>query len=376
MKPKFRTCGALLGSAVLFFSVSQTRAADGTWSVDDNGAWSEDVKWTSSVIADGAGFTANFTNDQTADATITLDTPRSIGHLVFGDADTGTACSWLLTGSVLTLDATTPSITVDNLASGASATISTVLAGTAGLTKLGSGSLVLSGLNTYTGLTTATAGTLTISGNAIKTGILVNGGTMNVQAGNTMSGGITVDSGELTLSGANTFSAGTTINGGTVTSTVSLLKGTGGTGTATVTLNGGTLDMSGTNIGAATDTVVLAAQSGTLRNVGEVNNGAGWTKSTGGTLTLAGTNTYSGNTYVHGGVLRLNSANAVPGGIGNSGGTSALIVEGGVIGLGLSDFTRSLGSGAAQVQFKGNGGFAFSVADFPSRWPTVGLSHH
>ncbi|MEQ1747927.1 MAG: autotransporter-associated beta strand repeat-containing protein [Prosthecobacter sp.] len=82
-----------------------------------------------------------------------------------------------------------------------------------------------------------------------------------------------------------------------------------------------------------------------------------------GTTALSGTNTYSGNTYVHGGVLRLNSANAVPGGIGNSGGTSALIVEGGVIGLGVGDFTRSLGSGASQVQFKGNGGFAAYGAD-------------
>lgn len=261
MKPKFRTCGALLGSAVLFFSVSQTRAADGTWSVDENGAWSEDVKWASSVIADGAGFTANFTNDQTADATITLDTPRTIGNLVFSDADVATPCSWLLTGSVLTLDATTPSITVSNLAEGSNATISTVLAGTAGLTKLGSGTLVLSGLNTYTGLTTATAGTLTVTGNAIKTGILVNGGTMNVQAGNTMSGGITVDSGELTLSGANTFSAGTTINGGTVNAAIAGALGSGNL------LNNGTLNLSATTAGDITYSGMNAVTGSGVINV-------------------------------------------------------------------------------------------------------------
>ncbi len=82
-----------------------------------------------------------------------------------------------------------------------------------------------------------------------------------------------------------------------------------------------------------------------------------------GTTVLSGTNTYSGNTYVHGGVLRLDSTNAVPGGIGAAGGTSALIVNGGVIGLGLSDFQRSLGSGVHQVQFKGSGGFAAYGAD-------------
>lgn len=82
-----------------------------------------------------------------------------------------------------------------------------------------------------------------------------------------------------------------------------------------------------------------------------------------GTTALSGTNTYSGNTYVHGGVLRLDSANAVPGGIGAAGGSSALIVNGGVIGLGLSDFQRGLGSGAHQIQFKGSGGFAAYGAD-------------
>lgn len=82
-----------------------------------------------------------------------------------------------------------------------------------------------------------------------------------------------------------------------------------------------------------------------------------------GTTVLSGTNTYSGNTYVHGGVLRLDSANAVPGGIGASGGTSALVVNGGVIGLGLSDFQRGLGSGVHQVQFTGSGGFAAYGAD-------------
>jgi len=82
-----------------------------------------------------------------------------------------------------------------------------------------------------------------------------------------------------------------------------------------------------------------------------------------GTTILGGNNTYTGNTYVHGGVLRLDSANAVPGGIATTGGTSALIVEDGVIGLGAGNFTRSLGSGISQIQFGGNGGFAAYGAD-------------
>ena len=82
-----------------------------------------------------------------------------------------------------------------------------------------------------------------------------------------------------------------------------------------------------------------------------------------GTTVLAGNNDYTGTTYVHGGVLRLDSANAVPGGIGAVGGTSNLLVKGGVIGLGHGDFERAGGSGIAQVQFQGSGGFAAYGAD-------------
>ncbi len=82
-----------------------------------------------------------------------------------------------------------------------------------------------------------------------------------------------------------------------------------------------------------------------------------------GTTILAGDNTYTGKTYVHGGVLRLNSAGAVPGGIGAIGGTSALVVEDGVIGLGAGDFTRLLGTDVSQVNFTGSGGFAAFGAD-------------
>lgn len=82
-----------------------------------------------------------------------------------------------------------------------------------------------------------------------------------------------------------------------------------------------------------------------------------------GTTELAGTNTYAGGTFLNGGVLRLNSANAIPGGIGTTGGTSALRIEGGVLGLGLSDFSRGVGTGVDQVEFQGSGGFAAYGAD-------------
>ncbi len=82
-----------------------------------------------------------------------------------------------------------------------------------------------------------------------------------------------------------------------------------------------------------------------------------------GTTALAGVNSYTGATFVTGGVLRLDSAGAVPGGIGATGGTSHLVIDGGVVGLGAGDFARSLGAGVDQVEFRSSGGFAAYGSD-------------
>ncbi len=202
MNPKIRVAGALLGSNLLLFNVQQAAAADGSWNVDDNGSWSEAAKW-SPDIADGAGSTATFANDQTLDATITLDSARTIGNLVFGDADTGTPASWTISGAnVLTLAGTTPTITVGTLGVDKSVTISSVIAGTSGLTKAGAGSLFLTAANTYTGTTVVDAGTLTISGaNAVTTGVLVNGGTLVLNAGNAYTGTSVIQPGGTLVAG-------------------------------------------------------------------------------------------------------------------------------------------------------------------------------
>jgi fibronectin-binding autotransporter adhesin len=64
---------------------------------------------------------------------------------------------YTIAGEPLTLDGTTPTITAN-----ANATISSAIAGSAGLSKTGAGNLTLGGVNTYTGTTAISAGTLVL----------------------------------------------------------------------------------------------------------------------------------------------------------------------------------------------------------------------
>ena len=97
---------------------------------------------------------------------------------------------------------------------------------------------------------------------------------------------------------------------------------------------------------------------------GNITGAAGGIQKNGiSVLTLSGTNSYANLTRAQGGVLRLNSANAVPGGIGATGGTSAMIINTGIFGLGHGDFTRSLKAGVDGLTFASFGGWAAYGAD-------------
>ena len=88
---------------------------------------------------------------------------------------------------------------------------------------------------------------------------------------------------------------------------------------------------------------------------------AGLTITGDGVLQLAANNTYSGTTTVPAATLRLASSGALPGGTGAAGGTSNLLLDGGVIELAAGDFSRPLGTNGSQVQSTTAGG-GFSAA--------------
>jgi autotransporter-associated beta strand protein len=159
----------------------------------------------------------------------------------------------------------------------------------------------ISALNTSIGLKSGPAGTGT------------GAGTLNIGG----TGAFTVGSGGslvLATNSATGVATGTVnITGGTLTSNADITKGGGTATTATLTLAGGSLNLTGHNIGSAAQTINnLNFQSGTLANVLQINNGAALNKTTAGTLIVAGTNSYTGGTNIQAGTLQNGGPNALP----------------------------------------------------------------
>jgi len=172
-----------------------------------------------------------------------------------------------------------------------------VISGTGGLTKGGTGTLTLSGTNTYTGVTTINGGTLSIN-------TMANGGSNSaIGASSNGAANLVINGGTLQYTGSGhssnrQFTLGT--SGGTIDA-----SGTGAlnlSNSGGVTLSGSntarTLTLTGSNTGSNT----LAAVIG--------NNGTGATtlvKSGTGTWVLSGNNSYTGKTIINEGVLAISS---------------------------------------------------------------------
>lgn len=157
-------CGILWAWATATMPSVALGQTSGTWTNTSGGTWGDAANWSGGNIASGVGATANFsTLDITGVQTVTLDAPRTSGTLLFGDT-TGTNGGWTLTSSTLTLATVSgvPTINVTGLGS-QSATISSALAGTQGLSKTGTSNLILSGANLYSGTTSVSGGYLVLN---------------------------------------------------------------------------------------------------------------------------------------------------------------------------------------------------------------------
>jgi autotransporter-associated beta strand protein len=208
------------------------------------------------------------------------------------------------------------------VANGATLSWPTVVGGSGGFTKSGSGTLALTGTNTYGGSATISAGTLrgttdSIVGNVANSGTLefdqTNSGTFS---SNLSGAGVLIKNGvgTVTLNGTNTATGKTTINGGALR-----IDSPGRLGTAPgsytadyLTLNGGTLANSATAGWNSNRGVTLGAAGGTIEvesgvdvDLTPIVTGAGTLTKTGtGTLHLTGANSFLGSITVGGGILQ------------------------------------------------------------------------
>jgi autotransporter-associated beta strand protein len=206
-------------------------------------------------------------------------------------------------------------------------------------------------------------GALVFSNGTIDATAIVLGSTSGTNAAQatasgtfTMNGGsLTVGAGGMILGLQSNVSVATGIfnlNGGTATLGASI---TSSNGLGTLTLNGGTLNMQGNNIGGGGGSFVstLNLQSGTLANVAEINNGAAWSKTSSGTLTLGGTNSFTSPVAVSNGTLLVNGSvsgagqfTVVSGTLGGMGSIAGSVIQnGGSVSPGISIGTLTILSG-------------------------------
>ena len=207
MKPRnstpFRSHASITAafSVALFshFAAPTASAVTGTW-LGTSGDWTNAGTWSGGTIADGAGFTANFTGvDIAADETITLTAPQTIGNITFTDATTSSNNLTVTGANLLTLDVALGVPAINVTQSGRSLTINSVIAGAEGLQKTGAGALTLNGsaVNTFTGGLNVNGGTLALDYNtlAIPTDL--------VSASNVLQ----INNGALTITGKNLAAA-------------------------------------------------------------------------------------------------------------------------------------------------------------------------
>ncbi len=231
-----------------------------------------------------------------------------------------------------------------------------------GSLALHGGILDLNGHAVAVGLLSGSAGTAIRSSVSGTASLAINQNSDSTYAGNIQNGTGVVHltkegTGTLTLSGSNSYSGGTTITAGTlaVRSNHSTTFGTLGSGTTTVQ-GGGSIGQSG---GALAFLDSADAGAGAF----EVDSGAAFAAA-GGLIRFADTSTAGSGLFINHGAHLAGAAFAVTRFEGSSSaGSATLIANGGSNGGlgGVISFVGDSSGGTSQVELYGNGGLAISL---------------
>lgn len=138
--------------------------------------------------------------------------------------------------------------------------------------------------------------------------------------------------------GANIFNETTSLSTIGATSNAAIVGGSSAISTLTINTASNPLNDAPVFLGK------LGGSGANENNLSIVKTGAG-------VQVIGGTSTYSGDTVIRGGMLRIDSATGLSA-------NSNVKLDGGVLGFGGGNYAANLGTGAGEVTFVGDGGFA------------------
>ena len=319
---------------ILYWDGNDTTAnADGgagTWNTNSSLNWDDAATAGASVVWPALGGTDDDAVFGGTAGTVTIAGGVTVNDITFNTT------GYLIQSSTLTLNGTTPTITTG---AGISATISSDIAGTVGLTESGAGTLILSGgsANTYTGNVAVNGGTLQI-GKSTALGV-VNSAVTKV----TVASGATVD-----FNGIADATYGYTISGTGVGGNGALVNNGSAIGTTSAQASNIRLAANATIGGTGNWALLTSAFGATNLDLA----GFTLTKSGSNTISLASTTTTAGAIRVSGGTLAL----GVSGGTGVNGAASSLLLDN------TSGVSISLGQSASIGSLAGGGTTGGNVA--------------
>lgn len=241
----------------------------------------------------------------------------------------------------------------------------TIAAGTGGTLNLRSGNLTRQDVGGTEAVQTISAGMVLgdPTGVAAYTGIwnIAGSNSLNISGNIGEAGGsrgmIKTGTGTLVLSGTNTFSGGLSLNAGivSISSNANLGASSGG-----LTFSGGTLQVTDNVVGTRAITMTGSgtfsiALGKTMEQSGLITGNGNLTLTSFGTLILSGSGSNGTGSTNLAGILSIRGAVSL--------GSGNFAFNTGILELGNGNFTRALGTGAGQVNMSNTSGFAAFGAD-------------